>query len=167
MAAFAFLFLGLICAIISRILLFTAAFKVGAGWALGVLLPFGPTFFRLSYPEEARGSRMFRFATLPCLLLYFVLGPRPSAVSSRHDLTFKPVPAVRYAMEKISGKPRSPGPQVQLTPSPEERRIANSREFERLRAWNEALRLKKRDLLHSDTAGNLAYISELGQYKAA
>ena len=49
----------------------------------------------------------------------------------------------------------------------EERRTANSREFERLWAWSEKLRLQKRDLLHSDAEGNLVYDIELRQYKAA
>jgi hypothetical protein len=59
------------------------------------------------------------------------------------------------------------GPKVELTPGVEERRTANTREFERLRAWSDALRLRKRDLLHSDTEGNRAYELELAQYNAA
>jgi hypothetical protein len=48
-----------------------------------------------------------------------------------------------------------------------ERSAANKREFKRLETWAEALRLKKRDLLHSDIQGNIAYNTELGQYEAA
>jgi hypothetical protein len=33
--------------------------------------------------------------------------------------------------------------------------------------WSEALRLKKRDLLHGDVQGNIAYNAEVAQYNAA
>lgn len=56
---------------------------------------------------------------------------------------------------------------MQLSPTIADRQAANAAEFERLRAWGEKLRLKKRDLLHSDTEGNRAYQLELGQYNAA
>jgi len=49
----------------------------------------------------------------------------------------------------------------------DERRAANTREFARLNAWKDALRLRKRDLLNSDVAGNEAYTVELAQYNAA
>ena len=73
--------------------------------------------------------------------------------------------------EKPKASPKhaatAPGPSVELTPSTEERRISNTREFEHLRTWGEALRLKKRDLLHSDTAGNATYAAEFAQYTTA
>ncbi len=56
---------------------------------------------------------------------------------------------------------------VELTPNLAERRTANAREFERLRAWSEKLRLQKRDLLHSDAEGNLVYNIELAQFSTA
>ena len=52
-------------------------------------------------------------------------------------------------------------------PTAEQRRDENQREFQRLNAWSQSLRLKKRDLLHSDVHGNVAYEAELGQYEAA
>ena len=64
-------------------------------------------------------------------------------------------PANHYAIEQIA------------QPLTEERRAANEKEFQRLKKWSEALRLKKRDLLHSDTQGNIAYDAELSQYEAA
>jgi hypothetical protein len=171
-AALAFLIVGVICAIISRILLFMAALSISAGWAFGIILPFGPTLFRLNYPAEAYRSRLFRMATLPCLFFYVLLGSGQSGWlgHSRFELEHGPA-ELHYGLEKpAAGAKRTPGaagPQVELTPSLDDRRAANTREFERLRAWNEALRVRKRDLLHSDTNGNIAYNNELEQYKAA
>jgi hypothetical protein len=68
-------------------------------------------------------------------------------------------PANHYGLEKP--------PQKAPVPSLADRRIANNLEFERLDAWSAALRLKKRDLLRSDVAGNEAYMVELTQYNAA
>jgi hypothetical protein len=56
---------------------------------------------------------------------------------------------------------------VQLVPDLEERRASITREAERLRVWNQALHLRKRDLLHSDTEGNRLYQIELAQYTDA
>ena len=171
MAPLAFLIIGVVCALISRVLLFTAALNIGGAWAVGVLLPFGPILFRLNYPEEAYRSRMFRLATLPCFFLYILLGPGPSF--RRHLLKTTQISAqpLSYSMEKPKASPKhaapAPGPTVELTPSADERRISNTREFERLRTWGEALRLKKRDLLHSNTAGNAAYTAEFAQYTTA
>jgi hypothetical protein len=169
-AALAFLILGMICALIGRVLLVTAAWQISAAWAIGVFLPFGPVLFRLNYPDQALRSRMFRLATLPCFFLYLVLGPGPAW---RHQLTRATNISLQptgYATEKHhfwSKQATKPaGPKVELTPSVEERRLTNSREFEKLRTWDSALRLKKRDLLHSDTAGNQAYALELEQYQA-
>ncbi len=73
MAAYIFLALGLLCALIGRILLIGAAFRVSIWWGLGVFLPFGPLLFRLRYPDRAPLSKKFLLATLPCILLYFTL----------------------------------------------------------------------------------------------
>ena len=73
-----FLGLGLLCALISRILLLVAAARISGWWVVGVFLPFGPLFFRLNYPEEARRSMMFRFATLPCIFVYLIIGYGPA-----------------------------------------------------------------------------------------
>jgi hypothetical protein len=169
--ALAFLIIGVVCSLVSRVLLFKAALAVSKGWALGVLLPFGPVLFRLNHAEEARPSFMFRLATLPCFLVYVLLGPGPRL---KHDIwksTHISVQPNGYALEKGKGpvkkSPGQPGPTVQLTPSAEERRLSNTRDFDHLRAWGDVLRLKKRDLLHSDTAGNEAYTIELAQYNAA
>ena len=169
--AFAFLVIGLLCAVISRILLVIAALDVSAWWALGVLLPFGPLLFRLNYPDLAHSSRLLRLATMPCFFFYLVLGP---GLSYKHHLAkatqVGSSPPVYYSLEthKPRGKSaKSSGPVVQLTPNMEERRAANFREFQRLYAWNEALKLRKRDLLHSDAERNRAYDLELAQYNAA
>jgi uncharacterized protein YccT (UPF0319 family) len=53
------------------------------------------------------------------------------------------------------------------TPSIEERRAANTAEFERLNKWGEELRIRKRDLLHSDIEGNRQYNADLALYNAA
>jgi len=156
-AGYIFLIIGGLCAIIGRILLISAAFGVSVWWGLGVFLPFGPLLFRLNYPDAAPLSFKFRLAVLPCFFMFFLL--EPSGLSTLHGSDiFKSAhapaaPANHYATEKA--------------PSLEQQCVANTREFERLKAWSEALRLKKRDLLHSDVQGNLAYDAELAQYESA
>lgn len=144
---------------IGRILLIGAAFSVSVWWGIGVFLPFGPLLFRLNYPDLAPTSRYFRLAVLPCLLAYYVF--QPSGFSSLR----------RLEMLKSSKEAAAPtdhyATQSSAQPTAEQRRDANQREFQRLNAWNASLRLKKRDLLHSDVQGNIAYDAELGQYEAA
>jgi hypothetical protein len=130
---------------------------------LGIFLPFGPLLFRLSYPDLAPLSRTFRLIALPCILAYFVLRPGPP----NYDKFFKhksdkPVASAlanHYGLEKIS--------KAVAAPSLYDRRVANSKEFQRLSEWEAALRLKKRDLLHSDVEGNRAYNAEVAEYNAA
>jgi hypothetical protein len=117
---------------------------------------------------------MFRLATLPCIFLYLALGPGALFSHQRHlfkQTQLPPAPPAGYASERpgqnLNGVPVSAGRKMDSIASLEERVVANAREFERLRAWSEALRLRKRDLLHSDTQGNLAYNLELAQYDAA
>jgi hypothetical protein len=162
-AALIFLAIGLLCTLVGRILLIKAAFGVSVWWGLGIFLPFGPLLFRLSYPDLAPLSRTFRLVALPCILAYFVL--RPGPVSGSHfDQFFKhkevpAAPANHYGLEKIS--------KAIAAPNLEQRRAINATELERLTAWSQALRLKKRDLLHSDVQGNLAYNAEVAEYNAA
>ena len=160
MAALICLGIGLVCILIGRILLIGAAFGVSIWWGLGIFLPFGPLIFRLNYPDLAPLSKTFRLIALPCILAYFVLRPGPP----NYDKFFKhnPVPSApanHYGLETIS--------KAIAAPSLDQRRAANAKEFERLTAWSEALRLKKRDLLHSDVQGNIAYNAEVAQYNAA
>jgi hypothetical protein len=161
-AALIFLAIGLVCALIGRILLINAAFRVSVWWGLGVFLPFGPLLFRLSYPDLAPLSRKFRLAVLPCILVYFILRPASLSGLHQHQFFHQPqvpsAPAQHYALEKVSQPAKT---------NLEERRAANAREFERLQALNEKLRVQKRDLLHSDTEGNLVYNIQLAQYKTA
>jgi hypothetical protein len=158
-AGLIFLALGVVCILIGRILLLRAAFGVSIWWGLSVFLPFGPLFFRLSHPDLAPLSKTFRLIALPCILAYFVLRPGPPDYDKffKHK-SAKPVasaPANHYGTEKIHRTPL------------EESRVANNREFERLKAWEAALRLKKRDLLHSDVEGTRAYNAEVAEYNAA
>jgi hypothetical protein len=168
MVSLVFLGLAVVCALTSRVLLVTAAIKISAGWAFGVFLPFGPLFFRLNYPEEARNSYFFRVATLLCIFGFVIYQPRmtsrmlkihPMAASSR-----LPKQTVGYAMEK-------PGTKIAGTPTPaptlEQRRAANATELERLRGIEAELKLRKRDLLHSDTEGNRIYAIDLAAYNEA
>ena len=160
MVALIFLALGLVCILIGRILLIRAAFGVSVWWGLGIFLPFGPLFFRLSYPDLAPLSKTFRLIALPCILAYFVLRPGPPSYDKffkyKSDKPVASAPKNHYGTEKI----------LHRTPV-EESRVANNREFERLKAWEAALRLKKRDLLHSDVEGNRAYNAEVAEYNAA
>ncbi len=167
-----FLGLALGCALISRILLLMAAVRISIWWALGVILPFGPLVFRLNYPEEARRSMMFRLMTVPCFGAYILLGPglllshsksqpaksNPSATRLVHYGMERPAPSAA----KTAATP-APAP----TPTMDERRVVNATEFERLREWNKALKLRKRDLLHSDVEGNRDYVVDLALYNDA
>jgi hypothetical protein len=170
MVSFVFLGLAIVCALTSRILLLIAAINISTGWALGVFLPFGPLFFRLNYPEEARNSYLFRVATLLCVFGFVIYQPRmtlhlpgmhPKAASPRLSRQ-----TTGYAMEKpstnVTGTP-TPAP----TPALAERRAANATEMERLSAVEAELKLRKRDLLHSDTEGNRVYAIDLAAYSDA
>jgi hypothetical protein len=155
-----FLAIGVVCILIGRILLIGAAFGVSVWWGLGIFLPFGPMLFRISYPDLAPLSRTFRLVALPCILAYFLLRPGPP----NYDKFFKqkPVPSApanHYALEKIS--------KAIAAPNLEQRRVANEKELARLAAWNQKLKLKKRDLLRSDVQGNIFYDAELAEYNAA
>jgi hypothetical protein len=154
-----FLGIGVAFTLIGRILLIGAAFSVSVWWGIGVLVPFGPLLFRLSYPELAPMSRYFRLAALPCFLACFVWQPTGLLKFDHREVSKSAnapaAPKNHYAIEQIA------------QPLVEERRVANERELQRLKAWSEALRLKKRDLLHSDVQGNIAYDAERAQYEAA
>jgi hypothetical protein len=154
---------------IARILLITSAFGISKKWGFGVLLPFGPMFFRRRYPDEVRRARMFQLATLPCIFIYVIVSPEliPSTqvgftrigplgqqkyalVAGGHTFSFG-----GYASEPVSKK------------SVSERRQANVDEFERLRVWSEKLRLRKRDLLSSDEEGAVAYNRDTSDFNTA
>ena len=168
MVSLVFLGLAILCALISRILLVTAAIKISAGWAFGVFLPFGPLFFRLNYPEEARNSYIFRVATLACFFGFIIYEPRvTSHFSQVHSTSASPrlsKQTVGYATEKPG---TSQKPNAAPTPTLEQRRAANTAELERLRGVEAELKLRKRDLLHSDTEGNRVYAIDLASYKEA
>jgi hypothetical protein len=163
-----FLGLGFLCALISRALLTVAAFSISFGWGIGVFLPFGPLAFRLTYPDQSRGSRLFGVATLGCFFFFIATGGFSNQPNYRVDRFRKqPVaaPAAHYAIEKRSPQPiKAPAPTSPAGPSLEQRRAANAQEFEHLRTWNEQLRLRKRDLLHSDVEGNRNYVIDLALY---
>ena len=162
MLSLIFLAVGALLILIGRILLISAAFGVSIWWGFGIFLPFGPLLFRLSYPDLAPLSRTLRLFALPCILGYFVLRPGPLS-GSHYDQLLKrkdvpAAPANHYGIERVAKA---------IAPNLEQRRLDNNKEFERLKAWSEVLRLKKRDLLHSDVQGNSAYNAELQQYNAA
>jgi hypothetical protein len=151
--------LGLILAIAGRIMLFVAALGVSIWWALGIFLPFGPLFFRLQYPDLARSSTMVRLFGVFCLAIFLFNGIVPGRLNFKHhfpqSLADAPAPFFHYSFEKESKE------------SLEQRWAANAKEFERLAQWNEALRLRKRDLLNSDIQGNEAYNIDLAEYHTA
>lgn len=159
--------LGILCALVSRVLLLIAAIRISVGWALGVFLPFGPLFFRLKYAEEARSSMVFRYLTLPFLGFYLVQGSDSALASfsfhKKKPQTNFPQPGdmLYYGTERKSTSVAEP---IANLP---ERRAANDNELIRLRNWYEALRLQKRDLLHSDADGNRLYAADLALYNDA
>ena len=64
--------------------------------------------------------------------------------------------------KKVTGTP-TPAP----TPTLDQRRAANATELERLRGVEAELKLRKRDLLHSDSEGNRIYAIDLASYNEA
>ena len=160
--------IAIICALIARILLVTAAARISVGWAIGVFLPFGPMLFRLSYPDEARSSFIFRLGTLVCIFLYVILGPaglvgpgykpKPNQTEARKG----------YASEITSRFSQFRRSKPKVAPQTlNDRRLANAREFERLGKWKEALQIQKRGLLQTDVEGNRAYAIDLEEYNYA
>src|SRR5436305_1954668 len=165
MVSLVFLGLAIVCALISRILLLIAAIDISAWWALGVFLPFGPLFFRLNYPEQARNSYLFRVATLLCIFGFVVMRPRLNFSPRRsHRTTSFASPAkqtVGCAMEKpVPSKKTNPAA-AEPTLTLDQRHATNAKELERLHGVEEQLKLRKRDLLHSDTEGNRLYTIDL------
>jgi hypothetical protein len=169
-----FVFLGaaVVLSLISRVLLLIAAINISVWWALGIFLPFGPTFFRLNYPEEARRSMWLRIAALPCFGAYLLMGPGQAMKAPKWrslDAGPSSTHLVHYALEKPGASPQKnlTTPTPAPTPSLEERRAANAKELERLEKRAEELRLGKRDLLHSDKEGNRVYAIDLLEYNEA
>ncbi len=167
-AGFVFFLIGLLCALIGRVMLMVAAFRISFWWGLGVFLPFGPIFFRRDYPDQANPSRWFRLASLPCIFVYVLLDPNAGHLDYyRYKIKrdHPSLPTVGYATEatKKNSSPSDHAPQLSVA----QRFQANMGEFDRLHRWNEALQLRKRDLLHSDAAGNRAYTVELARYNDA
>jgi hypothetical protein len=171
MVSLVFLGLAIVCALISRILLLIAAIDISAWWALGVFLPFGPLFFRLNYPEQARNSYLFRVATLVCIFGFVVMRPglNFSPRGGHHTTFFAPrtKQPVGYAMEKPVSSKKTNSVSATPTPSAAQRRAANATELERLHGLEAELKLRKRDLLHSDTKGNRLYAIDLAAYNEA
>jgi hypothetical protein len=165
-----FLLLGLLCGLVARILLVTAAFGISKKWGVGVFFPFGPLFFRLSFPDEARRARKFQLATLPCIFLYMILSPEMIPSTRVGLVRIGPAGHEKLALVagsytwKFSGYGSEPASKpVDI----KERHTAMDREFERLRVWSEKLRARKRDLLNSDTEGALAYNRDATEFNAA
>ena len=133
-----------------------------------MFLPFSPLLFRLSHPEAARSSYIFRIGTLGCIFLYFVFG---ADTITRAKLPLgHPKPAVQaYASEEaaevVRTKPETSRP-IDNRPLAE-RRAANEREFERVQKWYDSLRTRQRDLLRSDTTGIEAYNLDRQEYETA
>jgi len=134
-------------------------------------LPFGPLFFRLNYPEQARDSYLFRIGTLLCIFGFVVMRPGWSlSTHNGHRTTSfpqRPNQPVGYAMEKPA-PPKKTSPAVAVpTLTLDERRATNAKELERLQGMEEQLKLRRRDLLHSDTEGNRLYAIDLASYNDA
>ena len=169
MAPLIFLLLGVLCGIISRALLVKAAFGISKKWGFGVFFPFGPLFFRLSYPDEVRRARLFQLATLPCIFVYVIISPEMLPSTQVGLIRTGPPGKQHYALAAGSFVLKIPGfgTEAPNQPSVEERRAANDREFQRLRRLSEELRVRKRDLLNSDTEGALVYNKMADDYNAA
>jgi hypothetical protein len=113
---------------------------------------------------------MFQLATLPCIFFYILLGHSPQFTRPYHQnlglAQQAPVHPAAYQMELNPHPTSSPSKAIAL-PSIEERRTANALELERLRLWNEALRLRKRDILRSDVESTRVFNQDASAYNAA
>jgi hypothetical protein len=165
-----FLVLGLLCSLASRALLVKAAFGISKKWGFGVFLPLGPLLFRFTFPDEARPARLVNLGTMLCVFIYILVSPE-LILSTRFGFVRQgPAGQGRYAFVVGSRTLKLGGDSPASAPKPptvEERRLANDQELERLSLWRENLRLRKRDLLHSDTEGALAYNREATEYNIA
>lgn len=177
--------LALASALISRFLLIKAAFKINLWWGIGIFIPFGPMVFRLKYPAEAKQAWLFSVATLGLTLGYVLASPQilpdaraglaKSGNSAKSKWNFhlgsyffgRSKPAIGSNIFDPSKPKDLSAPKPAPTPSLDERRQTNSKELADLRDWNQRLKLKKRDLLHSDTEGNRMYAIEVDSYNAA
>jgi hypothetical protein len=166
MVSLVFLGLAIVCALISRILLLIAAIDISAWWALRVFLPFGPLFFRLNYPEQARNSYLFRVATLLCIFGFVVMRPGLN-FSPRGSHRTPAKQTVGYAIEKPVTSAKTNPAMAAPTLTLDQRRATNAKELERLHGVEEQLKLRKRDLLHSDTEGNRLHAIDLASYNDA
>ena len=74
-----------------------------------------------------------------------------------------------YAAEKPTTNDKNAGllSAFKSGPTIEERKAANAREFQRLALKEKELKVRKRDLLKSDVAGNAAYNTDLADYNSA
>jgi hypothetical protein len=70
-------------------------------------------------------------------------------------------------MEKPVSSKKTNSVSAAPTPSVAQRRATNAKELERLHGVEEQLKLRKRDLLHSDTEGNRVYAIDLASYNDA
>ena len=86
-----------------------------------------------------------------------------SSLGGHHTTFFAPQTKqpIGYAMEKPV--PAAAEPTLTL----DQRRATNAKELERLHGVEEQLKLRKRDLLHSDTEGNRLYTIDLASYNDA
>ena len=75
-----------------------------------------------------------------------------------------PEKTVGHAMEKPA---IAKNQNTASTPTLEQRLTANATEWERLQRVEAELKLRKRDLLHSDTEGNRVYAIDLASYNEA
>jgi hypothetical protein len=165
-----FLVLALLCSLASRALLVKAAFGISKKWGFGVFLPLGPLLFRFTFPDEARPARLVNIGTMLCVFLYILVSPELIPSTRIGFVRQGPTGQGKYAfvlgsrtMKLESDAPPAPP----KPPTVEERRLANDLELERLSLWREKLRLQKRDLLHSDTEGALAYNREATDFNLA
>src|SRR3954470_8376659 len=156
MAAVVFLVLAVSCGLIARALLIKAAFGISKKWGVAVFVPFGPLFFRLNYPDEARPARMFQLATLPCIFLYVVTSNEMLPSTHVGLVKMGPPEHQYYALAAGSYSLKIPGFGTEKAPAPnqpsvEERRAANDREFLRLRQGGQDFRNPKQGPLAHDT----------------
>src|SRR6476660_715391 len=127
------------------------------------------------FPAQLSGAGT-QFVSFSCChsLVHFWLCRHATGIEFRprgsHRTTSFTPPAkqtVGYAMEKpVPSKKTSPAVAVP-TLTLDERRATNAKELERLHGMEEQLKLRKRDLLHSDTEGNRLYAIDLASYNDA
>ncbi len=144
--------LGIGAALVAKIMLVVAAFRVSAKWGFAVmLLPFGSLFFRKEFPEDAGFAlKLGTVGVIIALAAGLALGPQLQAWSESHEV--REVVAV-----------------VIPTPEPTPPPLTDDQKLEKadLDRWAEDLGVRRTAITPDDAIAVAAFNRDLATYLAA